>query len=121
MEIVTVEMKVYNAMIDQPVTNDDGTHSKIWKIINWLGDRYATDHSLDCPYFKKHMKIAADLGKQQELDADPKSILQIDFTGNLDRAGNIMLFILKKSKRSCFGLSTRTCEDFCQKNNPCKI
>ena len=29
MEIVTVEMKVYNAMIDQPVTNDDGTHSKI--------------------------------------------------------------------------------------------
>ena len=67
------------------------------------------------------MKIAADLGKQQELDADPKSILQIDFTGNLDRAGNIMLFILKKSKRSCFGLFTRTCEDFCQKNNPCKI
>ena len=29
MEIVTVEMKVYNAMIDQPVINDDGTHSKI--------------------------------------------------------------------------------------------
>ena len=29
MEIVTVEMKVYNVMIDQPVTNDDGAHSKI--------------------------------------------------------------------------------------------
>ena len=29
MEIVTVEMKVYNVMIDQPVTNDDGTPSKI--------------------------------------------------------------------------------------------
>ena len=120
MEIVTVEMKVYNVMIDQPVTNDDGAHSKIWKIISCPGDGYTTDHSLDCPYFKKHMTIAADLGKQQELDADPKSILQIDFTGNLDRAGN-MLFILKKHKRSCFGLSTRTCEDFCQKNNPRKI
>ena len=48
------------------------------------------------------MKIAADLGKQQELDADPKSILQIDFTGNLDRAGNIMLFILKKKQKKLF-------------------
>ena len=28
--------------------------------------------------------IAIDLGKQQELDADPKAIQQINFTGNLD-------------------------------------
>ena len=29
-----------------------------------------------------------DLSKQHTLDADPKSIQQINFTGNLDRAGN---------------------------------
>ena len=32
--------------------------------------------------------IAIDLSKQQELDADPKAIQQINFTENLDRAGN---------------------------------
>ena len=40
-----------------------------------------------CPdynYFKKLYKIiATDLSKQQELDADPRAILQINFTGNL--------------------------------------
>ena len=29
--------------------------------------------------------IAVDLSKKQALDADPKSIQQIDFTANLDR------------------------------------
>ena len=29
--------------------------------------------------------IAIDLSKQQALDADPKAIQQINFTGNLDR------------------------------------
>ena len=32
--------------------------------------------------------IAIDLSKQQELDADLKAIQQINFTENLDRAGN---------------------------------
>ena len=31
--------------------------------------------------------IAIDLSKQQTLDADPKSIQKINFTGSLDRAG----------------------------------
>ena len=31
---------------------------------------------------------AVDLLKQQALDADPKAIQQINFTANLDRAGN---------------------------------
>ena len=40
-----------------------------------------------------------DLSKQHTLDADPKSIQQINFTGNLDRAGNItMLFIMEEAK-----------------------
>ena len=32
--------------------------------------------------------IAVDLSKQQALDADPKAIQQINFTGNLDHAEN---------------------------------
>ena len=32
--------------------------------------------------------IAIDLNKQQALDADPKAIQQINFTGNLARDGN---------------------------------
>ena len=32
--------------------------------------------------------IAIDLSKQQALDADPKAIQEINFTANLDRAGN---------------------------------
>ena len=32
--------------------------------------------------------IAIDLSKQQLLDADPKALQQINFTTNLDRAGN---------------------------------
>ena len=35
-----------------------------------------------------------DFSKQQALDADPKAIQQIDFTGNLDRAGNTRMFII---------------------------
>ena len=41
--------------------------------------------------------IAIDLSKQQALDADPKAIKQINFTANLDRAGNTgFYFILAK-------------------------
>ena len=43
--------------------------------------------------------IAIDLSKTQELDADPKAKQQINFTGNLDRAGNTTtFFIIKKVK-----------------------
>ena len=36
--------------------------------------------------------IAIDLIKQQALDAEPKAIQQVNFTGNLDRAGNTTIF-----------------------------
>ena len=43
--------------------------------------------------------IATDLRKQQALDADPKPIQQINFTGSLDRSGNTAkLFITEESK-----------------------
>ena len=43
--------------------------------------------------------IAVDLSKQQQLDADPKPIQQINFTANLDRNGNTRFyFILEEAK-----------------------
>ena len=45
--------------------------------------------------------IAVDLSKQQALDADPRAIQQINFTANLDRAGNTRIyFILEESKET---------------------
>ena len=42
-----------------------------------------------------------DLSKQQKLDADPKAIPQINFTGNLDRAeGSTMFFIIEEAKET---------------------
>ena len=45
--------------------------------------------------------IAVDLSKQQALDADPKAIQQINFTANIDRAGNTRVyFILEEAKET---------------------
>ena len=47
--------------------------------------------------------IAVDLSKQQALDADPKAIQQINFTANLERAGNTRFyFTFEKQKKLCF-------------------
>ena len=47
--------------------------------------------------------IAIDLSKQQALDADLRKIQQINFTANLDRAGNTTIFfIIKQEKETIF-------------------
>ena len=65
---------------------------------------------LDYPYFENHYKmIAIDLSKQQALDADPKAIQQINFTANLDRAGNTtMFFIIEEAKETVLDYSQGT-------------
>ena len=53
--------------------------------------------------------IAADLRKQQALDADPKAIQQINFAANLDKAGNTRwYFILQEAKETVFEFSLGT-------------
>ena len=70
---------------DQPVKNNLRSYNNIWKISTCERDDYTSDCLLDYPYFKKCYKvIAIDLSKQQVVDADPKGIQQINFTGNLD-------------------------------------
>ena len=50
-----------------------------------------------------------DLSKQQALDADPKVIEKINFTENLDRAGNTtMLFIIEGEKETVLDFSQGT-------------
>ena len=59
---------------------------------------------LNYSYFKENYKlIAIDLSKQQALDADPKVIQQINFTGNLDRNECATLFaFIEQSKETVF-------------------
>ena len=53
--------------------------------------------------------IVVDLSKQQALDADPKAIQQINFTANLDRAGNKRIyFILEEAKETVLDFSQGT-------------
>ena len=52
---------------------------------------------------------AIDLSKQKVLDADPRAIQQINFTGNLDRAGNTRMFlIIEKAKETVLDFSQGT-------------
>ena len=67
--------------------------------------------SKDYPYFKEHYNmIAIDWSKQQALDADPKAIQQINFSGNLNWDENRSLFHYWKCKRSYFRFFARNRE-----------
>ena len=87
---------------DQPINRDLKTYDNIRKIATGYGDDYTTGCLLDYSYFKDYYKmIAIDLSKQQALDADPRAIQQINFTANLDRAGNTtMLFIIEEPEEA---------------------
>ena len=112
----TVEIKDYNIVIngenffDQPVKNNKITYDNIRKIATGQGDDYTTDCLLDYPYFANTYKmIAVDLSNQQALDADPRAIQQINFTANLDRAGNTRVyFILEEGKETILDFSQGT-------------
>ena len=102
----TVEIKDYNIIIngenffDQPIKNNKVTYENIRKIAAGQGDDYTTGCLLDYSYFADTYKmIEVDLSKQQALDADPRAIQKINFTGNLDRAGNTRVyFVLEEAK-----------------------
>ena len=78
---------------NQPVKNNLRTYDNIRKIVTGQADNY----------FNKYYKmIAIDLSKQQALDADPKVIQEINFTGNLNRGEDVndkttMFFIIEEA------------------------
>ena len=109
----TVEIKHYNIMINGENGFDQRIKNKITinrKIATGQGDDYKTGCLLDYPYFTDTYKIiAVDLSKQQALDADPTAIQQINFTANLDRAGNTRIyFILEEAKETILDVSQGT-------------
>ena len=96
-----VEIKDCNVMIngenffDQPIKNNKVTYENIKNITTGLGSGYTTGCLLDYPYVNDTYKmIAIDLSKQQVNQ-------QINFTANLDRAGNTRIyFILEEAKET---------------------
>ena len=87
---------------DQPIKDNKVTYENIRKVATGKGDNYATGCLLHYPYFRDNYKmIAVDLSRQKALDADPRAIQQINFTANLDSAGDTRIyFILKESKET---------------------
>ena len=114
--LTNVEIRNYNVMIngenffDQPMKDNKVTYENIRKSATSKGDDYATGCLLDYPYFRDSYKmIAVDLSRQQALDTDPRAIQQINFTANLDRAGDTRVyFILEESKETKHDFSQGT-------------
>ena len=83
------------------------TYKNIRRITTDKGDDYTTGCLLDYSYFNENYKlIAIDLTKQHALDVDPRAIQQINFTVNLDRAGNTtMSFIIEQAEETVLDFS----------------
>ena len=102
-----MKIKNYNAEIDETNFYDQSIndlikqYDEIRKISTGQGDDYTTGFLLDYVYFKDDFRlITADLSKQKALDADPKAIQQIIFTGQVDNEALTVFYILEKSKET---------------------
>ena len=97
-------------VFDQPMKSNKVTYENIRKIATGQRDDYTTGCLLNYQYIKDYYKmIDVDLSKQQALDADPRAFQQINFTSNLDRAGNtIIYFILEEANDTILDFSQGT-------------
>ena len=69
---------------DQPINDQIKKYDETRKVATGKGDDYTTGCLLDYQYFQDHYQlIAVNLSKQNELDADPRAIQQIEFYGML--------------------------------------
>ena len=91
-------------LFDQPINSMSKTYENIRKIATGKGDDYTSGCLLDYPYFKENYNmIVIDPSRQNELDVDPRAIQQINFTANLDRAGNTtVFFIIEEAEETVF-------------------
>ena len=72
-------------LFDQLRKNDLRAYDIIGKIATGQGVNDTTGCLLGYPYFEENYNmIAINLSKQQALDADPKTMQSINFTGDLD-------------------------------------
>ena len=108
-----VEIKDCNVMIDWK----HFLISRLQKILEHMiifENGYAAGCFLDYNCFKEHYKmIEVDLSEQKELDSDPKTIPEINFTGNLDKAeGSTMFFIIEEERETVLDFSQGTVKVF---------
>ena len=99
-----VDIINYNVLIDgrkfydQPISDEIKKYDEMRKIATLKGDDYTTGCFLDYQHFQDHYHLTAiDLSKQQELDADPRAIQQIEFYGMLETNSQVCT-VLEKSK-----------------------
>ena len=97
-------------VFDQPINSNLKTYENIRKVATGQGDDYRTGCLLDYSCFKENYRIIMiDLSKQQVLDVDPRAIQQINFTANLDRAGDPTMFlIIEEAKETVLDFSQGT-------------
>ena len=90
--------------INDSIKQDD----EVRKLSTGQSDDYTTGYLLDFAYFKQNYRlIAVDLSKQKALDADPRAIQQIIFTGK--GSENIVIYyILEQSKETILQFSKGT-------------
>ena len=104
---------------DQPINSDIKRYEKFRKLTTGQGEDYTTRFLLDYGYIKNHYRlIAIDLGRQKELDADPKAVKQTEFVGQLkklnadnnnDESMSILTF-LEKNQKIEIKISSRMCD-----------
>ena len=100
-----VNISNYNVLIDgrnfydQPINDQIKKYDEIGKIATGKGEDYTTGCLIDFDYFKRHYQlIVCDLSKKAILDADPRSIQQLEFYGKLDINSQVCT-VLEKSKQ----------------------
>ena len=95
----------YDQAINDSINQNDG----IRKISTGQGDDYTTSCLLDFAYFEKSYRlIAINLSKQKTLDADPKAIEQVIFTGKALNNTIRIYYILEQSKETILEYAKRT-------------
>ena len=114
-----VNIENYNIETDgrnfygQPINDAIKQYGEVRKISTGQGGDYTTGCLLDFAYFEKNYRLtAADLSKQNALDADSRAIQQIIFTDKIkSTVANtrvIIYYILKQSKEAILQFSKRT-------------
>ena len=101
-----IDLNKYNVIIDgrhfydNPIESDIEKYRELKKVMIGKGEDYTAGSLLDFDYFKKHYKlVAVDLSKQEELDADPRAIQQIEFK-YMFGTNSTIYWVLEKSKET---------------------
>ena len=96
--IVEIDVRSF---YDQSINDSIKQYEEVRKISTGQGDDHTTGCFLDFAYFEKNYRLnAVYLSKQKALDADPRAIQQIIFTGKASNDTIKIYYILEQSKET---------------------